>query len=165
MKRVLLTGMSGTGKSTLICELAVRGYKAIDTDNNQWCEWVNVTGDYPAARLTAGPDWIWREDRIQRLLSTEDSSVLFVSGCKWNQLKFYAQFDHVVLLSAPSRVIVERLATRTNNPYGKHLDELAEVLRNLQFVEPLLRRGASLEVDTSAPIAEVIETILDLVRP
>lgn len=32
LKRVLITGMSGTGKSTVIRELALRGYKAIDTD-------------------------------------------------------------------------------------------------------------------------------------
>ncbi len=111
------------------------------------------------------PDWIWREDRIQRLLATEDVGLLFISGCKSNQGKFYPQFDHVVLLSAPAELIVERLATRTNNPYGKHPDELARVLWHLQTVEPLLRRGASLEVDTSAPVAQVIATILAHVQP
>lgn len=115
MKRVLITGMSGTGKSTLIGELAARGYKAVDTDSDEWSEWVNIVGDSPAGRI-AEPDWIWREDRIQRLLSTEDADVLFVSGCKSNQPKFYGQFDHIVLLSAPAGVIIERLATRTNNP-------------------------------------------------
>jgi shikimate kinase len=164
MKRVLVTGMSGTGKSTVIRELAARGYKAVDTDSDEWSEWVTVVEDGPA-RLAAEPDWVWREDRIRRLLATEDADALFVSGCKSNQGKFYAQFDHVVLLSAPAELIVERLATRTNNPYGKHPDELARVLRHLQTVEPLLRRGASLEVDTSAPVAQVVATILGLVRP
>ena len=163
MKRVLLTGMSGTGKSTLIRELAARGHKAIDTDSDEWSEWVTVAGDGPAGR-TAEPDWVWREDRIQRLLSTDDAEVLFISGCKSNQAKFYAQFDHIVLLSAPAQVIVERLATRTNNPYGKHPDELGQVLGYLRTVEPLLRRGASLEVDTSAPVAQVLATVLGLVR-
>jgi shikimate kinase len=148
--------MSGTGKSTLIRALAARGYKAIDTDSDEWSEWENVIGE---------PDWVWREDRIQRLLMTEDAEALFVSGCKSNQGKFYAQFDHIVLLSAPARLIVERLATRTTNPYGKHPDELAQVLRYLHTVEPLLRRDASLEVDTSAPLDQVIETILGLVLP
>lgn len=32
MKRVLLTGMSGTGKSTVIDKLAEGGYRAVDTD-------------------------------------------------------------------------------------------------------------------------------------
>ena len=43
--------------------------------------------------------------------------------------------------------------------------ELAQVLEYMQTVEPLLRRGASREVDTSAPIAQVIDTILGYVQP
>jgi shikimate kinase len=156
VKRVLLTGMSGTGKSTVVAELAARGYKAVDTDYGNWHEWVDVAGE---------PDWVWREDRIERLLSTEDADVLFVSGTVSNQGKFYRQFDHVVLLSAPTPVIVERLATRTNNPYGKDPDELARVLGHIETVEPLLRRRATLEVDTSAPLDQIVETILRLVRP
>ena len=161
MKRVLLTGMSGTGKSTLIQAFAGRGYKAIDTDGDEWSEWVNAADDSDAAGSTAEADWIWREDRIQRLLSTEDAEVLFVGGCKSNQGKFYPRFDHVILLSAPVELLLQRLATRTTNPYGKHPDELAQVLRYLRTVEPLLRRGASLEVDTSAPLDQVVETILE----
>lgn len=148
MKRVLLTGMSGTGKSTVIGELASRGYKAIDTDYNGLMVWT-------------GTEWLWHEDRIQRLLSTDDAEVLFISGCTRNQATFYPQLDHVILLSVPDRVIVERLATRTTNDYGKDPQELAEVLRYQQTVEPMLRAGASLEVDTSAPLDQVIATILD----
>jgi dephospho-CoA kinase len=33
VKRVLLTGISGVGKSTVIQHLAARGYKAVDTDD------------------------------------------------------------------------------------------------------------------------------------
>lgn len=161
VKRALVTGMSGTGKSSVIRELAGRGFKAIDTDSDEWSAFVDA--DPP--RPSGGPDWVWREDRIQRLLSVDDADVLFVSGCKTNQSKFYPQFDHIILLSAPVAVIVARLAARTNNPYGKDPDELAEVLTFVETVEPLLRRSASLEIDTSAPLADVVDGVIAHVHP
>jgi hypothetical protein len=60
-------------------------------------------------------------------------------------------------------VIVERLATRTTNPYGKRPEEVARVLGLVQTIEPLLRRGAGHEVDTSAPIDQVVTQVLRLV--
>ncbi|MGH8626057.1 MAG: AAA family ATPase [Gammaproteobacteria bacterium] len=153
MKRVLLTGMSGTGKSTLIRELAAHGHKAVDLDEPAWSEY--------------GPagDWTWQEGRVDQLLSVEDADVLFVSGCAECQVKFYPQFDHVILLSAPREVLVERLRTRTSNQYGKRPEELADVLRYLDTVEPLLRQSASHEVDASAPMGEVLARVLSVVQP
>lgn len=162
MKRVLLTGMSGTGKSTVIAELAARGYKAVDTDEDGLSELVSVPDDEPTG-LEPGQDWVWREDRIQALLSTDDGDVLFLSGCAPNQGTFYPQFDHIVLLTAPAHVIVERLATRTTNPYGKRPEEVARVLGLLQTVEPMLRRSAGCVVDTTVPLDQVVATVLRLV--
>jgi GTPase SAR1 family protein len=36
MARILITGMSGTGKSAVIIELMRRGYRAIDLDTSEW---------------------------------------------------------------------------------------------------------------------------------
>jgi len=160
--------MSGTGKSTVITELAARGYKAVDTDYDGWSELVEIPekSGHHASGLGGRQDWLWREDRIARLLSTEDADVLFISGGATNQVKFYGHFDHIVLLTAPTSVMTERLATRTNNPYGKDPAELARVLVLKQTVEPLLRRVAHLEIDTSVPVDQVVEEILSVVlRP
>lgn len=86
--------------------------------------------------------------------------MLFVGSCKSNQGKFYAQFDHIILLSAPIPVLMQRLTTRSPDPYGKHPAELARILEHVGWVEPLLRRAASCEVDTSAPVEQVLDTIL-----
>jgi len=155
MKRILLTGMSGTGKSTLLRELDALGYTTVDTDFDDWCVW---------AEADDGPELVWDVERIHALLTETHESDLFICGTVSNQGKFYPLFDHVVLLSAPTPVIVERLTTRTHNPYGKHPDELAEVLGYIETVEPLLRRTASLEIDTSAPLEDVLKTVLNLVR-
>jgi hypothetical protein len=79
-------------------------------------------------------------------------------------VKFYPQFSHIVLMSAPADVIKDRLASRTDNPYGKRPEELAEVLKNLGWVEPLLRRSATHEIVTTVPLDQVVATVLSLVQ-
>jgi hypothetical protein len=60
-------------------------------------------------------------------------------------------------------VIVERLATRTTNPYGQRPEEVARVLGLLQTIEPVSRRGAGHVVDTSVPLNQVVAKVLRLV--
>jgi dephospho-CoA kinase len=150
VKRVLLTGMSGTGKSAVVRALAARGYKAVDTDDG-WCQLL------PDGRQ------MWREDAIEALLAAEDAEVLFVAGCEENQVRFHAQFNHIILLSAPPGTLAERLATRTSNSFGKAPEQLRRVLDDLETVEPLLRQVADYEVRTTVPLNEVVAMVLRLV--
>ena len=144
--------MSGTGKSSVIRALAARGLRAIDTDWNPEWECVGTNGD----------EWVWREDRIRLLLEEQDVGTLFVSACVSNQGMFYDHFDEVILLSAPESITVQRLAGRTDNPYGKRPEEIADVLRYKTTIEPMLREAASAEIDTSIPLAEVVSRVLEI---
>ena len=149
MKRVLLTGMSGTGKSSVIGALAARGYKAVDTDDG-WCETL------PDGRQR------WREEAVEQLLAIEDADVLFVAGCEENQVRFHPRFDVIILLSAPAEILAERLASRTSNSYGKTPGELRRVFDDLQVIEPLLRNAADYEISTTMPLNDVVTAVLHL---
>ncbi len=145
MARVLVTGMAGVGKSTILDELHRRGYLTVDTDYDGW-------------QL---PDGTWDEPRMHRLLVQHPDVI--VSGTVENQGRFYVRFDHVVLVSAPLDILLTRVSTRTNNPYGKTAEDRAKIAGYVETVEPLLRRRATLELDGTQPLSELADTIETLV--
>jgi dephospho-CoA kinase len=135
--RVLITGMSGTGKSTLLHVLAERGHLTVDTDYDGWTL----------------ADGRWDAIRMSELLDREPDVV--VAGTVDNQGDFYDRFDHVVLLSAPLDVLIERVSARITNPYGRTAGEQAEIAQYVQTVEPLLRKTATIELDGQASVNEL----------
>jgi dephospho-CoA kinase len=121
--------MSGTGKSTALRELALRGFPVVETDEPGWKE------------LRDG-EWVWREDRIAELLAVDGERTLYVSGCVSNQGRFYDSFDAVVPLSAPASVILSRIDTRTTNDFGKTRGERARIVADSSRRSPTCERPA-----------------------
>ncbi|MDQ0677323.1 dephospho-CoA kinase [Arthrobacter pascens] len=145
MSRVLITGMSGTGKTTVLHELSRRGYRTIDTDCDAWVL----------------PDGTWDEPRMSALLASDSS--LVVSGTVENQGRFYDRFAAVVLLSAPVEVLIERVSVRTNNHYGNSETDQPAIRQYILDVEPLLRNGATLELDGRRPVPELADEVERLI--
>ena len=145
--------MSGTGKSTALAELGRRGFQVVDTDEPPWSEWSEEDGGY-----------VWREELIAELLSSEHEPTLYVSGTVSNQGRFYSRFDAVVLLSAPIDVLLRRIESRTTNDYGKTIEERRLILRELSEVEPLIRATCTHEVDATQPIPDVVAQLVDIGR-
>ena len=146
MPVVLVTGMSGTGKSSVLGELERRGHRVVDTDEGDWID-------------RSGPEPLWREDRIAALLDEHGEGTLFVAGCVANQGRFYPRFEAVVLLSAPRQVILGRVSARDSNDFGKTDAERAKIVSDLEEFEPLLRTGATTEIDTRSPLSQVADDL------
>jgi shikimate kinase len=144
MSRILVTGMSGTGKSTVLEELRRRGHLTVDTDYDGW----------------EPTDGTWDEARMSKLLA--DHGDLVVSGTVENQVRFYDRFEHIVLLSVPLAVLLQRVTERTNNPYGTKAVDRAEITHYVETVEPLLRQGATDEFDGRRPVSELADLIENL---
>jgi hypothetical protein len=156
MTRVLVTGMSGTGKSSALAELGRRGYRVVETDSPGWSEWVESPEE------PGGGEWLWVEDRMSELLDADDDRTLFVQGCVRNQGKFYDRFDAVVVLTAPAHVILDRIGDRDTNDWGKTPAERDLILHQLENVEPLLRAGCTHELDAGRPLTEVVEDLITI---
>jgi hypothetical protein len=110
-------------------------------------------------------EWVWREDRVRQALEDAGDKPLFLSGCSINQVRFYGQFDHIALLAAPIDVMLDRVATRTTNPFGKSAAEREKIARDQREVEPLLRSIATTELDGQRPVAELADVVAALIEP
>src|SRR3954451_11967044 len=144
--RVLITGMSATGKSALVDELRRRGHVALDSDDDGYAE----------PRPHGG--WGWRIDLVQQLFERYDDRLLFFAGCSEEQALF--DFDLTVLLTLPEDVMLERLRTRTSNSFGTTDEERERILADRRDVEPLLRATADVVVDATMPTAALADLVL-----
>lgn len=145
--RVLITGMSGTGKTTVVRALRAFGIRAIDMDEPGW----SYHDEHGHQR--------WLVERLEAAMDAAADEALVVAGCAEDQAALRPRFTHVVLLSAPAERIEVRIAERSDHPFGKDPAELARVMADLREVEPRIRRTATLEVVTTVPVAVVVERV------
>lgn len=151
--QVLITGVSGNGKSGVITMLRYLGYVGIDMDEPGY-----------SFRAESGHQ-LWNESRLQEALASRSAEPVFVGGCAENQVKFYPQFTHVILLSAPLTVLLARLENRGGDPEAGRQAEREQVRHNLAMLEPLLRLQADVEITTVQPLADIVTEILTHVCP
>ena len=115
---VLITGMSGTGKSALVLELRKRGYIAYDADDDGFSE------------PRRDGRWGWRAEQVAELLSGSPEQLLFFAGCSEEQAEL--PFDYRVLLTAPEPVVIEGCGLERTSPTEKASSSYLRCSRILQ---------------------------------
>jgi hypothetical protein len=170
---VWVTGISGSGKSSVCAALKDQGHRAIDADWEGFNHWVHrLTGEVivdPPDPVP--PGWLehfaWRicVDRVRSLAAAASSSVTFLCGSVENEVDVWQYFDRVVCLVADDETIRQRLATRTTNEFGKHPEELAAALGWNKVVGGRYRELGASVIDAARPLAEVVSEVLDVARP
>lgn len=168
MSVVWVTGISGSGKSSVCEALKDQGHHAIDADWEGFSHWVHrLTGEvatdppYPVPPGWLG-EYAWRisTNRVQELASSSRAGVTFLCGSVENEDDVRQYFDVVVCLVVDDDSIVGRLAQRTTNAFGKHPEELAAVLAwNPTDGDRYEKLGASI-VDATQPLGDVVSDVL-----
>ena len=147
MSKILLTGMSGVGKSTVLKALCSPNTICVDLDESMWM----VTDQDTGKRCIAVPELLsW--------LKQQDAQNVVLAGCESNQGGLYPYLDSVIVMTAPLEVMRSRILERAN-PYGKSENEWRQIQEDVLNVEPLLKKRCSCVCNTDKPVAKVLDEI------
>ena len=169
MASYLITGRSGTGKSTVCKELLKRGYVAFDGDSVPGLAgWVDIaTGqkvntDYPGHDHVGKFNWNWDETVLKKLL--QDNEDVFLCGSANNAYNFYPLFDTVFVLNLEPDEQRRRINNRVEHDYGKDLAVQDSIIAyQKESVEVARNRGATI-VDSMPPVDQIVSDILSRIK-
>ncbi len=114
-----ITGIAGTGKSTLLKALKKKGYGGIDIDAHpELRHWINKkTGKKAHYKKGAGADWINAHayvvdvKKLKQILKKNRKKIFFVCGITSNQTDAFYLFKKVI-------VNCKTVANETQSKYG-----------------------------------------------
>jgi len=170
--KILITGIAGAGKTTIINELIKLGEQALDLDNSGTCAWINKkTGEETAYKEGAGKEWIenhrWQvipSRLIERLSNFSTAKNIYVGGKVARiQLEEMSKiFDKIFLLNPYDNIVDSRLASRTSNKhnFAKSKDERDHIVNNrYEFEKECLRVGA-IPLNNHGTVKEIVEFLI-----
>ncbi|HYC34172.1 MAG TPA: AAA family ATPase [Candidatus Paceibacterota bacterium] len=167
MKKIYITGISGTGKTTIHGELQKRGFHTISLDEtDDLCCWIDKETKEKVQRkvelnreFTDKHNWVCDTEYLKKLLDKE-ADLVFVLGVASNQNEFLNIFDKVLLLQCKPETFLHRLTHRTNNEFGKDKSVQDRIMEWYEeFENKLLNKGA-IPINTDRSIDEIVTEVV-----
>lgn len=172
MSLIYITGVPGTGKTTIQQELTRRGYEAYDIDQPRFGGPTNlVTGEPtqvpPIEERSA--EWFkqheWRVSRhaIEELKKESEGRVVYLCGTATTEHLVWDLFDRVIYLQIDEPTLRSRLANREGNDFGKTEEEVQMILVRFHAAREKVKFLDVTIVDASDDIDTVVASILKTV--
>ncbi len=166
--KILLTGVAGTGKSTIIKALQEKGIPAIDLhDVPGLFYWQDKkTKEKVEYTPVVSRDWFDTVDRfgdIDKLKEMLDqyTDVVMAGTASGNQKEIVSLFNKTILLQCNPDVIVHRMETRTNKSgYGKTKAEQEDNIEWQKEFDPQLISLGAIPISSECTLEEAVEKII-----
>lgn len=153
MVNVLVTGMSGVGKSSVLKEISDSDNITVDLDYGDWM-YIDPSAD----------DFKLDTNRIVNFIQTTLHKNIFFAGTAINQGGIYPYLDFVITLTAPLEIMKERINKRTDNSFGKSEYEWEKIVSDKENFESLIVKSSDLAICTDKPISDVVKEIYDFIN-
>jgi len=167
-KSILITGIAGSGKSTICKELKKHGYKTYDIEDIKgFFTMVNKnTGksfhDYDNDNLKSikKGHWICNKRKLQQLIRKNKKGIVFYCGTGSNIEEVLPLFDKVILLKASQKTLRQRLSKRKTNDYGRTPEIQKWILSWKSRWESYYIKKGAIPINASRNLSQVVADIL-----
>jgi len=169
-KTILITGVAGSGKSTVASELQKRGFKTYDFEELEgFCAFYDTKtgeklGEYSGndnLEKAENRDWICDVGKMRELVSKKGEGDSYYCGIVSNIEDLAPLFDKVMLLVATSDNIRKRLSSRDSNNFGSSKEVQDWVIDwKDEWEEKMMNKGA-IKIDANDEIKSVVDEILE----
>jgi adenylate kinase family enzyme len=172
MALIYITGIAGSGKSTVRQELLRRGYKVYGGAEDGIAAFFNNDSGKRVERLVPAkertPEWLsihsWRIPLavITKLrLLAKDEPVYVCAYTSNDKSELWGLFDKIFALTTDKETIKYRITNRTNNDVGKTSNELKDILNQQKTAEEEYQKLGAIIIDAKQPITRVVDEILE----
>jgi dephospho-CoA kinase len=169
MPLFLITGMPGSGKSTVCAELKAKGYEAYDGDEDHLAKWYNIATGAAVKREDEErtPEFVQAHSRdmsretVEELVSKARDKPVFLCADPENEDELRDLFSQIFALVVDEDTRKHRLATRTNNKWGKLPHEVEYSQAFQQKWEADYKKFAYITLDSSQPPGTLVDQILE----
>ncbi|MFA6301355.1 MAG: AAA family ATPase [Candidatus Paceibacterota bacterium] len=168
MKKVFfITGMPGTGKSSVVKKLVKKGIFSIDADSvNGLTYWIDKrTKEKSAWNPGMSEGWykkhqyVCDKEKLNNLIKNNPEKTIAVAGLFNNRSELWGLFDKVFLLRCPEDIFIKRLIERDNHNFGKHILDQENVLSWYKNFEKELQEEGAIPVDAERSMEDVVGEI------
>lgn len=167
-KVYFVTGISGSGKTSVARALIARGFVALDSKVTKGIFHFADANGLPAksyqpndSAWVATYKWVLNVPMLEQIIrDNADKAYIFVCG-RGNIRQHWNLADKVFLLHVNEQTLIQRLNDPTrDNDFAKDQQTQQKLLANLEFVQRSLTNAGAIVIDAEQPLETVVDDIL-----
>ena len=168
-KSVFVTGLAGSGKSTICQKLGEMGYKSYDIEkikglfkmvDKETGEVIEGYDNDDLKKVKKGK-WICDKEKLQEIMNSEKSEIAFYCGNASNYDDIISLFNKVVLLLVSPEVMGQRLSTRKRGGFGRTKEVQDWVMTWKDWWENDIRERGVITINADGSLEKIAKEVIE----